>query len=184
MKIDSKKRYFVFRDEAAQRFLEHREKQAAALVARMQAGKDFIVEQGCPEEDAEAHMYERSFTEVYFAKSARRHLPKILTKPDRNDLCRIKANLKLARELQDRVVEIPVESDDQAFPTLHIHACFFMGSHMQYLTVGKYGDHVVLIGLPKSSTYEEIKYEVDEEILRELTLSEWAALVEKNEGGE
>ena len=85
--------------------------------------------------------------------------------------------------LQGNLDAIEIPNIRKWFPTLSLHRLWIMGHYSLHPSLGVYGDEVVLLGIPRDPDPGD-EYEPDLELLEEMTLAEWAALVEKVEGQE
>lgn len=182
MNIETNRRYFKLKPHAAEIFNKYARDLNKAAQQRLQIAKAFLIEQGVPEDQADAKMYQGG-NAVVFPSELRKYIPKVLKSPDRNGFCHVKANLKVSKQLERDLEQVTMPHVRDYLPTLNIGHMTFMGGYMLQVVIGHYGGHVVLNGVPKEypDGWSNTPYEPDLDLLEELTLAQWAELVEEVE---
>jgi len=183
MRIDSERRYFKLNEKGRAIFEEYSEARAKAIREKLEAARALLEAEGLPEDADKLGLFPDRRYQIAIPESLHEHLPELLTKPNGYGYCRLKQNRKKGIEIQAAIEQYKVPSTSSYFPTLGLGRGWVVGSHWVSPTLGVYGDEIVLVGVPKRIPWGET-YEPDFELLEEMTLVEWAALVERTEAQE
>lgn len=189
VKIDPNIRCFKLKPRAVELFMAYSDAAREARNARIKFAEEFLVAQGVPEDVAKAGLYPRSFNAA-FPKEVCKHAPKLFNRPDKNGYCQLKGTLKITKQFERDLKQIKIPKVHDYLPTLNVGQMWFMGTHMLSVVVGAYGPHIILKGGPRNipadtlSGRDQEPYEPDLDLLEEMTLAEWAALVAEVEQAE
>lgn len=179
MRIDANRRYFRLKPEALARFAEYEAAHKEAVRAKIQAAEELLVKLGVPAGTVQVGLHARSY-DVAFPAEVSSYAPGLFTNPDSDGYVRPKQNRVEGKRLHAKLDQYKVPGAGSFFPTLGVGRGWLVGWSWVESWLGRYGDEVVLIGIPKHPEPGE-EYEPDLELIEELTLSDWAALVERTE---
>lgn len=182
MMIDPKRRYFRLTPKAVAVFEEYEEEWNQARLEHRATAREILLALGVPEEETDIPEWEDS-GRVVFPASLRKYIPKLLKKPSARGYCEFKRNSKKGREINARLRFPKVESLAKRLPTLGCNWFWIIPGYWVWANCGRYGDGVYLINVMRIPDADGRIYEPDPELVEELTLSEWAAIVERVEGG-
>lgn len=181
MNIDHTRRYFRATDDFMKTALEAFEiARQEAIKAKLEAAYATLEKYGVPRDAVELGVFEHN-GKVAFPEKVREYIPKLFTCRDGSGYVRLKQNTKDGKRILAQLETHKLPSLSEWFPTLGLNRCWFRGFYMLSPSLGRYGDEIVLIGIPKDTEPGE-EYEPDFDLVEEMTLAEWAALVEKVEG--
>ena len=179
MNINPKRRYFRLKPAAAERFKEYLAARNEAIEAKIAAAEDLLEKHGIPKGTVKLEVFERTH-KIAFPEEIARHCPSLFTR-ERNGFVRLKQNRRDGKHILAQIEKHKVPTKSSWFPTLGLAGGWLVGMSWVEPRLGRYGDEIVLIGIPKDTEPGE-EYEPDFDLVEEMSLAEWAALVERVEG--
>lgn len=176
MNINPERRYFKLKPHAVERFEQWIKARDEAASAKVKAAEELLEEHGLPKGAVKLDVFAKTYA-IAFPEEIGKHMPGLFTRP-RNGFVRLKQNRRDGKRILAQIEKHKVPSMSSYFPTLGLHRAWLVGWSWVEPRIGYCGDVLVLTNIPKFPEKGE-EYKPDLELLEELSLPEWAALVEK-----